>query len=99
MIAKVVVEKLLSKLGEYGFDGSRNRRLMPEDVIYSGFLAEMANIKRQNRDGFALQKHNVKFDCLHDQPLAYSFHLINEEKNFAKAIYHMSKTDHTQCTE
>lgn len=88
---------MLSKLGEYGFDSSRNRRLLPEDVIYSGILAEMADISRQNRKGFALQKHKVKFDCLNGRARAYSFHLINDQTNFEKALYHMSEADKVQC--
>lgn len=70
---------------------------MPEDVIFSGFLADMAAIQRQNREGFALQKQKVQFDCSDGQARAYSFHLINEESNFDKAMYYMSKANHFQC--
>lgn len=89
---------MLSKLGEYGFDSSRNRRLLPEDAIFSGFLAEMADIRRQNTNGFALQKETTTFDCVDGRAKAYTYHLINDKTNFAKATYYMSKADQFNCT-
>ncbi|KAI6176096.1 Hexosyltransferase [Aphelenchoides bicaudatus] len=97
-VGKQVRGKLLSKLGEFGFDTSKNRRQLPEDTIFSGFLAELADIRRQNTNGFALQKYNSKLDCLNGQARAYSFHLINEKSNFAKAISAMAKADSIPCT-
>jgi|EndMetStandDraft_8_1072994.scaffolds.fasta_scaffold2700567_1 hypothetical protein len=87
----------MSKLGEYGFETSGNRRMMPEDAIFSGFLADLASVKRENRNGFAMQKVNSTFDCLNGRPRAYSYHLIGDESNFAKAFYVMNKLNSTEC--
>ncbi|KAI6218688.1 Hexosyltransferase [Aphelenchoides fujianensis] len=97
-VGRQVPRKLLAQLDAYGFQRSANARKMPEDVIFSGLLAEKAGIERRLTDGFALQRKEARFGCLGGRPRAFSFHLVGEAENFEKAENLMSAANHFDCS-
>lgn len=79
---------------------SHNLRTLPEDVLFSGTIADLAGIPRRRVDGFALQRLANRVDCVDQKPRAYSFHLNGDAANFDRAagVMAMLEANATVCT-
>ena len=92
--------RLLAHIPTIGLLRSHNIRTLPEDVIFSGTLADLANIPRQRVEGFALQRAAARADCLMGRPRVYAFHLVNDAQNYEKAAAIMAhfEGENENCT-